>query len=336
MTMMMMTTKELVSQTSPELFLTCDQELTFQITILGSGSATPTLRSHPSAQVIEIGNEYYLMDCGEGTQYRLLEQHIRLGRLRGIFISHLHGDHYFGLFGLLTSLSLSQRTDPLHLTGPRGLSEVLTEVFRQSDTRLSFTIHFHEVDPLLPGQVFETPRFTVSTLPLQHRVPSTGFLFREKPGHRKLIKEKLTSEIQYEHLKTLKNGEDVYDSSGALLYAYQDYTIPPHKPRSYAYCSDTIYQPQLSTYIKDVDWLYHEATFREEHIERAAKTYHSTAHQAAKIALDARVGKLLIGHLSSRYTDPRPSLEEARALFPNTILAEEGITYTIPQGQLIP
>lgn len=300
-----------------------------QVTILGSGSATPTLRSHPSAQVIEVGSDYYLVDCGEGTQYRLLELRIRPGRLKGIFITHLHGDHYFGLFGLLTSLSLGQRNEDILLFGPRGLNDVLTEVFRQSDTRLSYPLHFHEIDAQNSGVIHETAAFSVSTLPLRHRIPTTGFLFREKPGLRNLIKEKITPEMTHEQLRALKEGLDVPDGHGGALYANADYTLPPRTPCSYAYCSDTIYRPELVPYIQGVSCLYHEATFTNDQLERANKTFHSTAQQAAQLASDAQVGQLLIGHLSSRYPDASASLEEARAVFSNTNLAVEGQTFEI-------
>jgi ribonuclease Z len=304
--------------------------LTFQITILGSGSATPTLHANPSAQLLEIGSDYYLIDCGEGTQYRLLERHFRPGRLKGIFISHLHGDHYFGLFGLLTSLSLGQRTEELHLVAPPGLRDVLVEIFRQSDTRLSYPLHFRETDASHPGLIFETPHMTVSTLPLQHRIPCTGFLFREKPGDRKLIKEKITPEMQYEDFRALKQGEDIRGEDGAIRFSSEDYTLPPPPPRSYAYCSDTNFQPDLIPFLEGTDCMYHEATFRDEQLERAKKTFHSTARQAASIARDAGVGKLLIGHLSSRYHDHLISLDEARSVFAETYFAEEGNTYEIP------
>lgn len=300
-----------------------------QVTILGSGSATPTLRSHPSAQIIQVGSDCYLIDCGEGTQYRLLEMRIRPGRLKGIFITHLHGDHYFGLFGLLTSLSLGQRTDDLLLFGPRGLNDVLTEVFRQSDTRLSYPLHFHEIDAQNPGLIYETASFSVGTLPLRHRIPCTGFIFREKPGLRNLIKEKINPEMTHEQLRTLKEGLDVHDGHGGTLYANRDYTLPPRTPCSYAYCSDTIYRPELVPYIQEVSCLYHEATFLNDQLERAQKTFHSTARQAAQLASAAWVGRLLIGHLSSRYPDASASLEEARAVFSNTDLAVEGQTYEI-------
>ncbi len=267
-----------------------------------------------------------------------MEQHIRPGRLKGIFISHLHGDHYFGLFGLLTSLSLAQRTDELLLFGPKGLNYILTEIFRQSDTRLSYPLSFREIDAENPSIIFENTLFSVATLPLLHRVPCTGFLFREKTGNRKLRKEKLLPEMTHEHLRQLKEGQNIYASDGALLYAFQDFTNAPLPPRSYAYCSDTIFQEKLVPYIMDVDCLYHEATFREDQVARAAKTYHSTARQAALIANACGAGRLLIGHLSSRYHEPTPSLDEARVIFPKTYLACEGETFDLhprPQKNII-
>lgn len=303
--------------------------MTFAVTILGAGSATPTLTSHASSQVVQLGSDYYLIDCGKGTQYRLLEQKIRPGRLKGIFITHLHGDHYFGLFGLLTSLSLGSRTEDLLLFGPKGLSEILTEIFRQSDTRLSYYLNFQETDAQNPGLIYDAPSFSVSTLPLRHRIPCTGFLFREKMGERNLIKEKLLPEMSHEALRTLKAGQDVVGENGEMLYTYEDFTTPPPPPRAYAYCSDTIFRPELVPYLKDVDCLYHEATFRIEDLPRATKTHHSTAGQAAVLAREAGVSKLLIGHLSSRYDEAEPSLDEARAIFPETYLAEEGKSYSV-------
>ncbi len=303
--------------------------MTFAVTILGAGSATPTLATHASSQVVQLGPDYYLIDCGEGTQYRLLEQKIRPGRLKGIFITHLHGDHYFGLFGLLTSLSLGSRREDLLLFGPKGLSEILTEIFRQSDTRLSYYLNFQEIDADHPGLIYDTPSFSVSTLPLRHRIPCTGFLFREKVGDRNLIKGKLSPEISHEALRMLKAGQDVRDEKGEILYAFEDFTTPPPPARAYAYCSDTIFRPELVPYLQSVDCLYHEATFREQELARAAKTHHSTAGQAATIARDAGAGRLLIGHFSSRYAEIGPSLDEARAIFTETYMAEEGKTYQV-------
>ncbi len=254
---------------------------------------------------------------------------LRPSRLKGIFITHLHGDHYFGLFGLLTSMSLGQRLEPLHLFGPRGLNDVLTEIFRQSDTRLSYLLHFHEIDAKHPGLIYDTLVYSVSTLPLRHRIPCTGFVFREKAGQRNLIKEKIAPDMTHGQLRTLKEGHNVLDQLGQVLYACEDYTLPPRKPCSYAYCSDTIFRPDLIHYLGGVSCLYHEATFLEDQAERAQKTFHSTARQAARLAKEAQVGQLLIGHLSSRYPDSSASLEEARSVFPQTAMAVEGHTYAI-------
>ncbi|MBB5283100.1 ribonuclease Z [Rhabdobacter roseus] len=285
--------------------------------------------SHPSSQLLTVGNEHFLIDCGEGTQYRLLEAHVRLGRLSSIFITHLHGDHYFGLFGLLNTLSLGGRTKDLYLFGPRGLGEILPEVFRQSGTQLTYPLHFQETDPDRPGPLWSTANVTVETLPLRHRVPCTGFLFRERKRLRSIQKDKLPDTIHYEHIRLLKEGQDVLDERGTLLYKNEDYTLPPPRPRAYAYCSDTLYWPELVPYIRGVDALYHEATFLTDLSELAEKTFHSTAWQAATIARDAGVGQLLIGHLSSRYPDPQPSLAEAQAIFPNTVMAVEGQVFDI-------
>ncbi|WP_247234810.1 ribonuclease Z [Telluribacter sp. SYSU D00476] len=303
--------------------------MTFQVTILGSGSALPQPGRHFSSQLLTVEHECFLIDCGEGTQYRLLEQKFRPSRLRAIFISHLHGDHYFGLFGLLNSLSLGSRTEELYLFGPKGLGDIITEVFRHSSTRLSYPLHYHELDADNPGPIWSTSTLTIHTVPLQHRVPCTGFLFREKSKARRIIKEKITLDMTYQHMRMLKEGRDVYDNEGNLLYPYEDYTYAPPKPRSYAYCSDTAYLPELVPYLQDVDMLYHEATFLEDLSERAKKTFHSTAAQAARIAEQARIGKLLIGHLSSRYLDSEASLQEARSIFPNTYMAAEGVTFEV-------
>lgn len=301
----------------------------FTVTILGAGSATPTLGRHPSAQLISYENENFLIDCGEGTQMRLLEYKIRPSRLKAIFISHLHGDHYFGLIALLSSLNLGGRTDDLHLFGPRGLDEILLLQFKYSQTPLHFTIHFTAVDTTQHTQVFDHPCFTVHTIPLQHRVPCAGYLFREKPHKRKLIKEKISDQMSYECLKKLKNAEHIYDESGAILYNFEEYTLPAPAPRSYAYCSDTRYYEQLSEYIKGVDLLYHEATFMEDLGQQAYERYHATAKDAARTAHKAGVGRLLLGHFSSRYKEFSGFLQEAQSIFAATAIAEEGKTFAV-------
>ncbi len=302
----------------------------FSIMILGAGSATPTIERHPSSQLLTYENESFLIDCGEGTQFRLLEHRIRPGRLKGVFISHLHGDHYFGLIGLLSSLNLGGRTDELLLFGPRGLDEILTLQFKYSQTPLQYPIHFTATDTTLAYQIFDNQYFTVHTIPLSHRVPCAGFLFREKPQKRKLIKEKLFDDMPYEYLRQLKNGEDVYDEAGSLLYSYEEFTLPALPPRSYAYCSDTRYDESIIPLIKEVNLLYHEATFQDDLAQQATDRYHSTAREAATIAQKSQVGKLLIGHFSSRYKTFDTFLSEAQSVFANTEIAEEGKVFNIP------
>lgn len=301
----------------------------FVLTVLGAGSATPVVGRHPTAQVLAHEHDYFLIDCGEGTQYRLLERKIRPGRLQHIFISHLHGDHYFGLAPLLSSLNLSGRTEELYLFGPQGLDEILTTMFRHSDTRLNYPLHFQPVDPNKSTLLIDLPQISVESFPLVHRIGCTGYLFREKPFKRKLLREKLPADVPIAYMKELKEGKDVLDELGGVLYAVAEYTVPGPRPGSYAFCSDTRFNEELVAYVKGVDLLYHEATFLDDHAIRATEVYHSTARQAASIAFQAGVGRLLIGHFSSRYKVFDAFLDEARSVFPETYLAEEGQTYVI-------
>jgi ribonuclease Z len=303
--------------------------LTFQVTILGSGSASAHSGRYPSAQILNVDSDLYLIDCGEGTQYRMLENKIKSGKLKGIFISHLHGDHYFGLFGLLNSLSLGHRTEPIRLFGPAGLSDILTEIFKWSDTRLTYSLDFTEVDTRSNQVLLQEGRLTVENFPLNHRIPCSGFLFRYKNADRSIIPDKLTNDITYEQIKTLKQGMDVIDVDRRKIYKAEDYTYPPVHDRVYAYCSDTSFSPSLLPYIEGTTTLYHEATFLKNLSELAKKTFHSTAEQAAQMANLAKVQKLLIGHLSSRYPDFTLSLAEAKAIFPNSYIAEENATYDL-------
>lgn len=301
----------------------------FALTILGAGSATPTLGRHPTAQLLTVGSDYMLIDCGEGTQFRLIEQKIRPGRLRYIFISHLHGDHYFGLPPLLSTLNLGGRTEDLYLFGPRGLDEVLTTIFRVSDSRLGYPLHYQAVDPNHPISLLDHPQITIESIPLEHRIDCTGYLFREKPHKPRLLREKLPDNVPVTYLKQLKEGFDIVDEDGQVLYAAADYTAPGAPSRSFAFCSDTRYDEKLVPQLQGVDLLYHEATFMEDNAQRAAEVFHSTAQQAASIASQAKVGRLLIGHFSSRYKQFEPFVTEARAVFPETYLAVEGETLDI-------
>ena len=296
----------------------------FGVLFLGVGSATPMPGRYQTAQLLTYRNDLFLIDCGEATQYRLIEQRVRSGRLRYIFISHLHGDHYFGLAPLLSSLNLGGRTEDLFLFGPRGLDEVLTTIFRVSNARLNFALHFQAVDPDEPTLLLDLPHLTVTSIPLDHRIACTGFLFREKPAQPKLLRHLLPNEVPVSVLKQLKQGDDVRDDSGHVRFASADYTTPGPPARSYAYCSDTRYLPALTEQVRRVDLLYHEATFMDDNAERATQVYHSTAREAASIAQQAEVGRLVIGHFSSRYKQVDGFLAEAREVFAASDLAVEG------------
>ncbi len=301
----------------------------FELRILGSSSATPSANRHHTAQVLTIDNQYHLIDCGEGTQMQLMQYKIKHQRICNIYISHLHGDHYFGLPGLLSSMHLQGRQLPLHLFGPPGLSEILSLQFKYSGTNLCYPLIFHELDTTAYKKIYENKQLTVHTIPMEHRVPCCGFLFREKQKSRPLIKEKLPSFLTPPQLVRLKWGEDIRDEQGEIVVHNKDVTMEPKRSRSYAYCSDSRYKPELLPYLRDVDLLYHEATFTDELRERAHYTFHSTARQAAEMAVSARVRRLLLGHFSVRYKDLTPLLLEAQELFTDTDLATEGSIFCI-------
>lgn len=301
----------------------------FDLTILGTGSASPQLDRNPSAFLVSLDTDLILIDCGEGTQYRLLEHKVKYNRIRHILISHLHGDHYFGLIGLLSSFNLSHRTEPLTLIGPPGLREILSIQFEYSQTDIAYDINFIETRPDEHSLILDHPRFTIETIPLSHRVPCNGYLVREKVSKRKIIKESLPPNFPVPYLKRLVDGLDVEDERTGEVFKVEDYTYPASPPRAFAYCSDTRYLPELHALIKGVDLLYHEATFDDALVDRAAKTFHSTARQAAQVAAQANVGQLVIGHFSSRYKSLDSHLAEAQAAFPATCLALEGLVLPI-------
>jgi ribonuclease Z len=297
--------------------------LTFVLKILGSNSAAPAYNRHPTSQLLHVEQYYYLIDCGEGTQMQLSKYKIKYTRISHIFISHLHGDHYLGLTGLLSTMHLNKRTEDLFLFGPAGLAEILILQFKYSDTRLNYKIHFRELTQDREV-IFENENLTVETIPLNHRIQCTGFLFREKSKKRRLNKEVLPADLTVQQIIRLKKGEDLYNQQGELLYLNQDLTLPPKPSRSYAYCSDTKYSTCILPQIQQVDLLYHESTFLDEEAARASETFHSTARQAALMAKQANVKQLILGHYSSRYKDLTPFLEEAKEIFPNAILSVEG------------
>jgi ribonuclease Z len=297
--------------------------------VLGTGSATPTLDKNPSAYVLSVDNEQFLIDCGEGTQFRLLQHKIKHTRIRHIFISHLHGDHYFGLIGLISSLSLNRRTEDLSIFAPRGLAEILTLQMKHSETILNFKIHFIETDTTKAQIILDTPLLSVETIPLIHRVPCCGFLFRKKASKRKILAEKLPENFPIPYLKMLKDGLDITDALTGNFYKNENYTTEGHPSKSFAYCSDTAYNELIINQLKNIDTLFHEATFTDDELKRAIQTNHSTARQAASIAQQAGVRQLIIGHYSSRYKSLEKHLNEAKEVFENTHLATEGEVFQI-------
>jgi ribonuclease Z len=300
-----------------------------KLTILGTSSALPTSERFPSAHVLIAHERLFLIDCGEGTQLQLRKNRIRFGKINHIFISHLHGDHVFGLYGLLSSFSLMGRESPLHLYAPENFRDKLYSHLNDFDIHLRFDIDFIPLAGKTPVQILDDKFITVTSFPLHHRVPTFGFLFREKSAERNILKEFIDKyRIPVVRIPALKKGEDFITSEG-LVIRNEDITLPPKKPLSYAYCSDTRYFRKLSSYVKDVSLLYHEATFDKDKAELAKTTGHSTSVDAAKTALDANAGFLLIGHFSSRYRNISFLADEARTIFPNTLVAKDGQSYEV-------
>lgn len=305
--------------------------MSFDLTILGSNSAVPAYNRHQSAQVLKVRDHTFLIDCGEGTQLLLKKNQIKHSKISHIFISHLHGDHFFGLAGLISSMNLFGRKAPLTIYGPRGLSEILTIQFKYTGTKLLFPLSLVELDGERNEVAYENDWIKVSTIPLLHRVPCTGFLFEEKAKKRRIRSERFddVKSLGPSTIQALKNGKDVYSEDGSLRFENILYTKDPAPSFSYAYCSDTKYCESIIEYIKGVDLLYHESTFCDEHMERAASTFHSTARQAGIVAQKAEVGKLLIGHFSNRYGDLTQLLVEAKEEFEETELAIEGKIFSL-------
>lgn len=303
--------------------------MAFKITILGSSGAVPAYGRMPSAQFIEVENHYFLIDCAEGAQLQLMKYDLNMHRIDHIFISHLHGDHYLGLMGLIFTLHLNKRKNDLHIYSHKGLDEIITLQLQYSKSALNYKIVFHQLTPGKKEIIFEDKFVTVETIPLLHKLDCSGFLIREKQKLRRIDKELLPDNLSILQLNKLKAGEDILDDEGNMLYKNEALTLSPRKSRSYAYCSDTQYYEAIIEQVKAVDALYHEATFMEGDADKAVETKHSTVKQAATIALKASPVRLLIGHFSARYKDLLSVIDEAKRVFPNTYLALEGETFTI-------
>jgi ribonuclease Z len=297
---------------------------TFELLILGSSSASPTSDRNPSGQLLNITERYFLIDCGEATQIQLRRFKAKFQAIDHILISHLHGDHFFGLPGLLSSMHLLGRKQALTVYGPKELQTIIEAINGVSETRLSYPINWVHTMHTGMNLIFEDQKVEVYSFPLKHRIPCTGFLFREKPLPRKIDKFRLEKlNISFADILALKAGKDVINMKGEAV-SNAEATIDPPKPRSYAYCSDTIFDPAIVEFIRDAELLYHESTFLEDNLERAKKTYHTTAKQAAEIAKLSNAGQLLLGHYSARYRNLGDFLEEARPIFGNCLLATDG------------
>ena len=298
----------------------------FKIHILGCGSALPTLQHNASSQVVEIRGKMFMVDCAEGTQTQLRRSKINFQRLQAVFISHLHGDHCFGLIGMISTFGLMGRTAPLSLYGPKELGPVLDMLITTFCDSLSFEVVFLPVDTKTRAVVYEDRSLTVETIPLQHRVPCAGYLFREKPTLPHIRRDMIDFYgIPFSQINNIKAGADWVAEDGEAI-ANARLVTPADKPRSYAYCSDTRYVPDLWKEVEGVDVLYHESTYASDYADRARMYFHSTAKEAAEVAKEAHVGKLLLGHYSARYNDESKILKEARAVFPNSFLTKEGMT----------
>jgi ribonuclease Z len=301
----------------------------FEVTILGSGAAVPTLRRNPTSQYVVCNDRHILIDCGEGTQMQIRNYGIRFQRLTHILISHLHGDHFFGLVGLLSTMHLMGRDKGITVYGPKELESIIKSQLEIGGAKLDFDLQFVATDPKNSQLIFEDKLIEIHSFPLKHRIPTTGFLIREKAKEFNLNSEAIKgSGLKIEHFHLLKKGEDVLDEDGQI-FRFKDYTFPPKPSYSYAFCSDTKYDVSIVSYVKDVSVLYHEATFTEKDSERAKATFHSTAAQAADIAKRANAGKLYLGHLSARYESTAAHLSEAAKFFDNTEVVEDGMKFTI-------
>lgn len=301
----------------------------FKVHILGCGSALPTLQHYASSQIVEFRDKCFMIDCGEGTQMQVRHTHIHFSKIQAVFISHIHGDHCFGLIGMISTFGMLGRTAPLHIYAPAELESILNAQVELFCTGLEYNIVFHAVDTAERTVIYEDRSLIVETIPLEHRVPCCGFIFREKPALPHIRRDMIDFyNIPISQINNIKAGAGWTTPDGDFV-PHERLTVPADAPRSYAYCSDTRYLPHLHELIKGVSTLYHESTYAEDNVEKARIYHHSTAAQAAMVARDANVGKLLLGHYSSRYRDESVLLDEAKAIFPNSYLTNEKLVFDV-------
>ena len=295
----------------------------FKVHILGCGSALPTLHHMASSQVVELRDKQFMVDCGEGTQVQIRRSRINFNKIQAVFISHIHGDHCFGLIGMISTFGLQGRKSPLQVYAPAALGPMLQSQIELFCQHLSFEVVFHAIDTEKTNVIYEDRSLTVSTIPLQHRLPTCGFLFREKPTLPHIRRDMIDYlEIPVSQINNIKNGAGWTTPEGRT-YSHEELTTPAEPTRAYAYCSDTRYVPTLHELIAGVDLLYHESTYCRDSQHRAEAYWHSTAADAATVAREAGVKKLLLGHYSSRYPDENAFLDEAREIFPESYLTNE-------------
>ncbi|WP_149206692.1 ribonuclease Z [Flavobacterium johnsoniae] len=300
-----------------------------KLTILGCYAATPRTLTNPTSQVLEIKNRLFLIDCGEGTQVQLRKNKIKFSKINHIFISHLHGDHLYGLIGTISTFSLLGRTTDLHIYGPKGIKELILLQLKLTESWTTYDLFFHELESKESEVVFEDKRVIVRTIPLKHRVYTNGYLFQEKPDERKLNVEAVQSyDIHVAYYQKIKNGSDITLDNGTVVENHK-LTFDPPPAKSYAFCSDTVYNEAVIPIIQNADVLYHESTFLESEAPLALKTLHSTAKEAAAIALKANVKQLILGHYSTRYDGIERFKEEAETVFPNVLLADDGLSFEL-------
>lgn len=302
----------------------------FNVHVLGCGSALPTTKHFASSQVVEIRGKFFMIDCGEGTQIQLRRSRVGFTKIQAIFITHLHGDHCFGLIGLISTFGMLGRTATLHIYAPEGLEKLIRDEMDVFCNGLDFKVEFHTVDTTQHRIIFEDRSLTVESVPLDHRIPCSGYIFREKPTLPHIRRDMIDCyEIPVSQINNIKNGADWTTADGRVI-PNSRLTLPADAPRSYAYCTDTRYMPRLHEVVEGVSLLYHDSTYDSTCADRARLYYHSTSQQAAMVARDAHAGQLLLGHFSKRYNNEENILKEARDIFPNSILANEGLV--VPVG----
>lgn len=303
--------------------------MNFELNILGCGSAKPTTRHQPTSQILNVRGKFFMIDCGEGVQTQMQKMGLSMMNIGHIFISHNHGDHIFGLPGLIGTMDLLGRTAELHVHGPQQVAVLLDFLLRTYYADIGYAIHFHPVDTRQHALIYEDRSLTVHSIPLRHRLPTSGYLFREKQGLPHIRREMIDAyQIPVSQINNIKAGASWTTEDGTVI-PHERLTSPATLPRSYAYCSDTLYLPELKDIIRGVNLLYHEATYFHERVLRAEQTLHTTALQAATLARDAEVGQLCIGHFSAAIKDEEALLREAQSVFPQTVLAREGLNLSI-------